>query len=86
MILALASRTSSGIEIRKWLERLIILLIWEGRDRKVGPAISECGSFLMERWKINGILRDSLLRIQQETDLIRDDIDVVNKYSLHRSA
>ena len=86
MILALASKTASGIEIRKWLERLIILLIREGRDKKVGPAICERDGFLMERWKINGILRDSLLKIQQETDLIRDDIDVINKYSLHRSA
>ena len=86
MILALATRTSSGIEIRKWLERLIILLIREGRDRKVGPAIYECDSFLMECWKINGILRDSLLRIQQEMDHICDDIDVVTKSLLHCSA
>ena len=86
MILALASVTSSGIQIRKWLERLIILLIREGRHNRVGPAICEKDGFLMARWKINGILHEALLRIQRETDLIRDDIDVVNKYSLHRSA
>ena len=86
MILAWASKTASGIEIRKWLERLIILLIREGRDRNVGPAICERDGFLMERWKINGILRESLLKIQCETDLIRDDIDVIAKYSLHRAA
>ena len=86
MILALVLVTASGIEIRKWLERLIILLIREGRHKKVGPAVCERDGFLMARWKINGILCDTLLRIQRETNLIRDNIDVVNKYSLHRSA
>ena len=86
MILALVLVTASGIEIRKWLERLIILLIREGRHKKVGPAVCERDGFLMARWKINGILCDTLLRIQRETNLIRDNIDVVNKYSLHWSA
>ena len=86
MLLALASVTSSGIEIRKWLERLVILLRREGRDSKVGPAVCESDGYLMERWKINGILRESLSRIQRDTDLIPNDIDVMTKYSLHRSA
>lgn len=63
MLLALASVTKSGIEIRKWLERLIILLLREGKDRKPGPAICEKDGFVMTRWKINCILRESLLRI-----------------------
>ena len=86
MLLALASVTHSGIEIRKWIERLVILLRREGRDARVGPAICDVDGYLMERWKINGILRESLSRIQRETNLIPDDIDVMTKYSLHRSA
>ena len=58
MILALALVTASVIEIRKWLERLIILLIHEGRHTQVGPAVCEKDGFLMARWKINGILWD----------------------------
>ena len=80
------SVTSSGIEIRKWLERLVILLRREGRDTRVGPAVCDVDGYLMERWKINGILRESLLRIQGESNLIPNDIDVMTKYSLHRSA
>ena len=39
MLLALASMTHSGIEIWKWVERLIILLMQEGKGNQVGPAI-----------------------------------------------
>ena len=86
LLLTLASETQSGIEIRKWVERLIILLIREGRSNQVGPAICERDGFLMERWKINGILHEALERIQDETNLISNDIDVTLKYSMHRSA
>lgn len=86
LLLTLASETQSGIQIRKWVERLIILLIREGRSNHVGPAICERDGFLMERWKINGILHDALTRVQAETDLIPNDIDVTLKYSMHRSA
>ena len=86
MLLTLASTTSSGIQIRKWVERLIILLMREGRGNRVGPAICDVDGFLMPRWKINGIFHESLLRIQQDTELIPNDVDVVNKYSMYRSA
>ena len=86
MMLALASKTSSGIEIRKWVERLIILLMREGKGSTVGPALCEKDGTVMARWKINGIIREALLRIQNETNLIPDDVDVVNKFSIHRSA
>ena len=86
MLLALASKTSSGIEIRKWVERLIILLIREDKGKKVGPALCERDGTVMARWKINGILREALLRIQSDTNLIPSEVDVVNKYSIHRSA
>ena len=86
MMLALASTTSSGIEIRKWLERLIILLLREGKGTAVGPALCEKEGTVMSRWKINGIIREALLRIQSETTLIPADVDVANKFSIHRSA
>ena len=55
LLLTLASITQSGIEIRKWVEWLIILLMREGRSNRVGPAICEADGFLMQRWKMNGI-------------------------------
>ena len=82
---ALASVTASGIEVRKWVERLIILLIREGRGRSLGPAICEADGFVMERWKINGIIREALAKIQRETELIPKGISVEEKYSIHRS-
>ena len=86
MLLVLASRTSSGIKIRKWVERLIIVLIREDKGKKVGPALCERDGTVMTRWKINGIMREALLRIQSDTNLIPSEVDVVNKYSIHRSA
>ena len=86
LLLTLASTTQSGIEIRKWIERLIILLMREGRGTWTGPAICEVDGFLMQRWKINGILHEALERVQTETALIPNNIDVTLKYSMHRSA
>ena len=86
LLLTLASVTQSGIEIRKWVERLIILLMREGRGNQVGPAICDVDGFLMQRWKINGILHEALGRVQTETTLIPNDIDVTLKYSMYRSA
>ena len=83
MMLALAFTTSSGIEIRKWIERLIILLIREGKGTAVGPALCESDGTVMSRWKINGIIQEALLRIQSETNLIPAEVDVVNKFSIH---
>ena len=85
ILFALASVTASGIEVRKWVERLIILLMQEGRNRTLGPAICEADGFVMERWKINGIIREGLMKIQRETDLIPEGISVEAKYSIHRS-
>ena len=86
MLLALASRTSRRIEIRKWVECLIILLMREGKGKKVGPALCERDGTVMARWKINGIMREALLWIQSDTDLILSEVDVVNKYLIHCSA
>ena len=86
LLLTLASETQSGITIQKWVEQLIILLIREGRSNQVRPAICERDGFLMERWKINGIFHEALARIQAETNLIPNDINVSLKYSMHCSA
>ena len=86
MLLALVSRTSSGIEIRKWVECLIILLMRKDKGKKVGPALCERDGTVMARWKINGIIQEALLRIQSDTNLIPSEMDVVNNYSIHCSA
>ena len=86
LLLKLASVTQSGIGIRKWVERLIILLLREGRFNRVGPAIWKADSFLMQHWKINGILHEALGRVQTEATLTPNDIDVTLKYSMHLSA
>ena len=84
MLLTLSSETSISIPIQKWVERLIIILLMrEGQGNRVGPAICERDGFLMPWWKINGILHESLLQIQQEAELIPDDSNVPNKYSMH---
>ena len=86
MLLALAPRMSSRIKIRKWVERLIILLMREDKGKKVGPALCEHDRTVMARWEINGIIRESLLRIQSDTNLILSEIDVANKHLIHCSA
>ena len=58
----------------------------EGKGKEVGPVLCDQDGTVMERWKINGIVRDALLWIQSDTDLIPNKVDIVNKYSIHCSA
>ena len=86
VLLVLANKTQGGLEIRRWLERLIELLIREGREGKVGPAFCDRRGFLFDRWRLNGVLRESLKSIQaRRSDMIGRDIDVDDKFSIHRS-
>ena len=66
VLLALANEFVSGLPMRVWLERLVVVLRAERKDRMVGLAICNKDGFVMERGKINQILRDELTQIQEE--------------------
>jgi hypothetical protein len=86
VLLVMANTTSSGLEIRKWIERLGTLLRREGRHRAVGPAFCTRTGFVFERWRLNGILHETLGEIQvNRPDLLAPVIQVEEKFSIYRS-
>ena len=56
MLFTLANVTASGIQVRKWIERLVELLVSEGKHRFIGPAICDRDGVVLERWKLNNEL------------------------------
>ena len=86
LILVLAKKTSSGIEIRKWVDRLIALLSIEGRDKVIGPAICHMDGVVFSMRDLNQRLHTLLEAIQSEKpNLIPSSIEVSEQYNVYRS-
>lgn len=87
VLIPLPNVTASGLAIRLWVERLVNLLISEGRHKEVGPAICDYDGFVMPRARVNFVLHSALKKLQAErTDIVPLDMDVENDTSIHRGA
>ena len=76
--------TKSGFKVRKWVERLVRMLVKEGKTD--GPAICDKEGFLMESMTINKEFREQLAIVQSSRpDLIKPSIDVFTLYNIRRS-
>ena len=64
LMLCLARVTKSGIQIRRWVERLGNLLTIENRSKSSGPAFCDDDGMVLERWKINAELYKALTKIK----------------------
>ena len=86
LLLPFASVTDSGLEVRKWNERLCDLLVKEGKDKEVGPAFCRMDGSVSRSWEMNGELTSALNRVQVlRPDLIPKQIDVEEKFNTYRS-
>ena len=86
VLLVLANESANGLEMRKWVERLAMVLTKEGRMQTVGPAICNTNGFVMERGRLNALLHEALGKIQSEGDmLIGAGVKIEDKFSIHRS-
>ena len=65
VLLVLANETRSGLKVRKWVERLIQLLISENKHHDIGPALCSRDGFVMERNRLNGLLHEGLMKVQE---------------------
>lgn len=80
--------TKSGIQIRRWVERLIKLLEDEGRNDTAtpGPAFCDESGFVLSYSMMNGWFHDEMVKVQQaHPEIIPNDLDVVEVYNLYRS-
>ena len=86
LIIVLSNVTSGGIQIRKWVEGLAMMLRAEGRNKCVGPAICDSNGFQMEMWKLNGELHSILHQIKDTNPLLLPEgVLIDERFKLYRS-
>ncbi len=87
IMFALASTTEgSGIPVRKWLERLVLVLRKENKHRTIGPALCDVGGYSYPRWKLNTEFHNQLMKLQfEDPSCIAEDVDIAERFSIHRS-
>jgi hypothetical protein len=84
----LVNVTQSGIPIRHWVERLIEVLVHDGRDNasEPGPAFCDEKGLALSYGYMNQLFHEELERVQQVyPDLIGPDVTVCDVYNLYRS-
>ena len=85
VLLVLVAVTSSGIQIRKWLDRLAMILRLEGRD--VGdpsPAICDEHGYVLSTKVLERELH-GLLKILQEKGVVPEGLSVESEFHVYRS-
>lgn len=79
----LASVTTTGLQPRWWMEKLIEVMASDGRTS--GPAFSSKMGILDSSSDYDALFRKYLQRVQENTDLIDKDINVDAYYSTNRT-
>ena len=82
--MASVNTTSSGLAVRKWVERLVMVLSSEGRG--FGPAFCKENGEVISYGSMNAEFVKQIERVQQEfPELLKGDIDVGEHFSIFRS-
>ena len=83
-LVALPNVTKTGIEIRRWLEAVVVAR--EAEDRSQGPAFCDEKGLPVESGVYEATFHEMLLRIQsRDADLIAPEVDVREEYGISRS-
>jgi hypothetical protein len=83
-MLLMASETASGLEVRKWLERLVDLR--EGQGKFHGPAFDDGNGQVILSGVYETVFHDLLREIQEDRpDLISAEVEVGEVYGFYRS-
>ena len=86
LVIVLANRTKSGLEVRRWIDRFTALLLVEGKGEVTGPGLCNEDGFMLERWRLNNEYHSVMLKIQVlYPELITKDIEVDKKFNVYRS-
>ena len=86
LIFCLANSSNSGIQNRRWLERLARLLRLESRHKEAGPAFCDQEGFVISSNFLNGELHKNLSNLQaSRPDLIPQGIVITEAYNVYRS-
>ena len=86
LILVLVNVTDSGLEIRKWVDRLTALLAFEQRNLVIGPAICDSQGAVLSLRDLNLEFHKVLGEIQKEkSELLPPDVEIAEHYNVYRS-
>jgi hypothetical protein len=85
-VAVLANESKSGLKFRLWLERLVWILVREGKDRISGPAFCRVDGTMLRSYEIDWEFHKALKVVQLERpDLIPEETNVVDMYGTYRS-
>ena len=86
LLIVLVNITSSGLEIRKWVDLLTGLLKAEGKGLETGPALCNKDGYMLEKGRLNGEFHAALVKVQSTSPgLISNDIEIDDRFNVYRS-
>ena len=86
LLLVFANVTNSGLQVRKWVELLIALLMTENQQNIVGPAICDKRGIVLSMCTLNNLFHQLLETIQiEKPEMIPGDMIVADRYNLYCS-
>ena len=86
MIMVLANVISGGLNICKYVERFTKLLLMEGRESSVGPAVCNAQGIVLSSGELNHELHDVMEKVQGKDDgVVPVDIEVRERFNIYRS-
>ena len=65
LVIVLANRTEGGLENRKWVDRFTALLLLEGREKEVGPALCSMDGFMLKQLTLNAEVHAAINKLHE---------------------
>ena len=85
-VAVVVNTSTSGLEYRKWIERLVWILIREGKENDAGPAFCRIDGSMMRSYELDAEFHKSLRKVRDgRPDLIPEGLDIENVYGTYRS-
>lgn len=86
LIIVLSNVTDGGLNIRKWVDLLSGLLLFENREGEVGPALCNKNGYMIDRWRLNGELQSMMAKVQElGRGIIPGGAEVDRRFNVYRS-
>jgi hypothetical protein len=85
-VAVVTSKSTSGLEYRKWVERLVWILKREKKENDAGPAFCKPDGSMMRSYELDAEFHKALRKVRDaRPDLLPEGIDIENVYGTYRS-
>jgi hypothetical protein len=85
-VAVVVNTSSSGLEYRKWVERLVWILMREGREHVAGPAFCRMDGSMIRSYELDAEFHKALRKVRDcRPDLIPEGLDIEQVYGTYRS-